>query len=150
MLQNTKPKLVSPHIFKEQNKYHLLQNVFQDCRPLPACLGFCLRTHLRNSVPYPFHSSPGRIRQRRPRCQESRLRKVGPCCPPVRTELQPFRDLPRKLPRCVWSLPGEPRYKDPTRGDVSFAIMMVERADLEAIAAAPKPGSEPGCAGCKN
>ena len=41
-------------------------------------------------------------------------------------------------------------YKDPTRGDVSYAIMMEEKADIEAMAEAPKAGFEPGCAGCKN
>jgi len=46
--------------------------------------------------------------------------------------------------------PGEPRYKDPTRGDVSFAIMMEEKAEAEERDANPKPGSEKGCAGCKN
>ena len=46
--------------------------------------------------------------------------------------------------------PGEPRYKDPIRGDVSFAIMMAEKADAEARVANPKPGEVPGCPGCKN
>merc|ERR1719343_133538 len=46
--------------------------------------------------------------------------------------------------------PGEPRYKDPIRGDVSFAIMMEEKAEAEEREKNPKPGSEPGCAGCKN
>ena len=46
--------------------------------------------------------------------------------------------------------PGEPRYKDPIRGDVSFAIMMAEKADAEARGANPKPGEVPGCPGCKN
>ena len=42
------------------------------------------------------------------------------------------------------------RYKDPKRGDVSYAIMMVEKADIEDMTANPKAGSEPGCAGCKS
>jgi hypothetical protein len=46
--------------------------------------------------------------------------------------------------------PGEPRYKDPIRGDVSFSIMMAEKADAEARVANPKPGEVPGCPGCKN
>ena len=41
-------------------------------------------------------------------------------------------------------------YKDPTRGDVSFAIMMEEKADAEEREANPKAGDEPGCPGCKN
>eukprot|EP00985_Skeletonema_marinoi_P007973 scaffold3552_cov140-Skeletonema_marinoi.AAC.7 len=42
------------------------------------------------------------------------------------------------------------RYKDPKRGDVSYAIMMVEKADIDDMTANPKAGSEPGCAGCKS
>ena len=45
---------------------------------------------------------------------------------------------------------SQPRYKDPKRGDVSFAIMLEEKAAAEERDANPKPGSEPGCAGCKN
>jgi hypothetical protein len=41
------------------------------------------------------------------------------------------------------------RYKDPTRGDASFAIMLAEKADAEERAANPKAGDAPGCAGCK-
>ena len=40
--------------------------------------------------------------------------------------------------------PGELRYKDPIRGDVSYAQMQEEKADLEAMAANPKPGEAPG------
>jgi hypothetical protein len=36
------------------------------------------------------------------------------------------------------------------RGDVSFAIMMEEKADIEEMTTNPKAGSEPGCAGCMN
>ena len=46
--------------------------------------------------------------------------------------------------------PGENRYKDPIRGDVSFQSMMEEKADIEAMQAAPKAGAAPGCPGCKN
>jgi len=42
------------------------------------------------------------------------------------------------------------RYKDPKRGDVSYAIMMLEKADIDDMTANPKAGSEPGCAGCKS
>jgi len=45
--------------------------------------------------------------------------------------------------------PGEPFYKDPMRGDVSFAIMMAERAEADARKAAPKAGEAPGCKGCR-
>ncbi|KAL7474658.1 hypothetical protein ACHAW6_000622 [Cyclotella cf. meneghiniana] len=46
--------------------------------------------------------------------------------------------------------PGEPRYKDPIRGDANFQTMMAERADAEERAANPKAGNQPGCPGCKN
>jgi hypothetical protein len=42
------------------------------------------------------------------------------------------------------------RYKDPLRGDANFQTMMAEKADAEERAANPKPGSAPGCPGCKN
>lgn len=42
------------------------------------------------------------------------------------------------------------RYKDPIRGDVSFAIMMAEKEEAEEREKNPKAGSEPGCPGCKN
>ena len=45
---------------------------------------------------------------------------------------------------------SQARYKDPKRGDVSFAIMLEEKAAAEERDANPKPGSEPGCPGCKN
>mmetsp|Transcript_42746 Transcript_42746/g.84004 ORF Transcript_42746/g.84004 Transcript_42746/m.84004 type:complete len:133 (+) Transcript_42746:88-486(+) len=76
--------------------------------------------------------------------------KWDPAAPRSGQNYNPFETFNGNSPDASGVFPGEPRYKDPTRGDVSFAIMMVERADLEAIAAAPKPGSEPGCAGCKN
>ena len=44
----------------------------------------------------------------------------------------------------------QPRYKDPMRGDASYTQMMAEKADQEEREANPKPGSEPGCPGCKN
>jgi len=44
----------------------------------------------------------------------------------------------------------EARYKDPMRGDVSYALMQVERAEIEARQVNPRAGDVPGCAGCKN
>lgn len=41
------------------------------------------------------------------------------------------------------------RYKDPTRPDVNFAIMMAERAEAEERLANPKPGDVPGAPGRK-
>lgn len=36
------------------------------------------------------------------------------------------------------------------RGDVSYTVMMEEKAEIEERIANPKAGEEPGCAGCKN
>ena len=62
----------------------------------------------------------------------------------------PFETFGGNSPDASGIFPGENRYKDPTRGNVSFAIMMAERKEAEERAANPKPGSAPGCAGCKN
>jgi hypothetical protein len=62
----------------------------------------------------------------------------------------PFETFGGNTPDASGIYPGESRYKDPTRGNVSFAIMMAERKEAEERAANPKPGSAPGCAGCKN
>ena len=51
---------------------------------------------------------------------------------------------------CALFYQFQPRYKDPIRGDVSYSIMMEEKADMADREASPKAGSEPGCAGCKN
>ena len=42
------------------------------------------------------------------------------------------------------------RYKDPQRGDVSYAIMQAEMKEAEERKANPKAGEEKGCPGCKN
>ncbi|KAK1738616.1 hypothetical protein QTG54_010646 [Skeletonema marinoi] len=62
----------------------------------------------------------------------------------------PFETFKGNSPDASGIYPGEARYKDPKRGDVSYAIMMVEKADIEDMTANPKAGSEPGCAGCKS
>merc|ERR1719416_376640 len=61
----------------------------------------------------------------------------------------PFETYKGNSPDASGVYPGEPRYKDPTRGDVSFAIMMEEKAESEEREKNPKAGSEPGCPGCK-
>ena len=62
----------------------------------------------------------------------------------------PFETLGGNSPDASGIFPGEARYKDPKRGDVSYAIMLVEKAEIEDRIANPKAGEEPGCAGCKN
>jgi hypothetical protein len=62
----------------------------------------------------------------------------------------PFETFKGNSPDASGIYPGEPRYKDPIRGDASFAIMMAEKADAEARAASPKAGEVVGCPGCKN
>ena len=62
----------------------------------------------------------------------------------------PFETFEGNSPDCSGRYPGEPFYKDPARGDVSYQIMMDERKEAEARVAAPKAGDTPGCPGCRN
>jgi len=66
------------------------------------------------------------------------------------TNFNPFETWEGNSPDASGFYPGEGRYKDPQRGDVSFQIMMDERAEAEQRAANPKPGDVPGCPGCRN
>ena len=61
----------------------------------------------------------------------------------------PFETFDGNSPDASGRYPGEPFYKDPMRGDVSFQIMMDERKEAEERAANPKPGNAPGCPGCR-
>jgi hypothetical protein len=61
----------------------------------------------------------------------------------------PFETWEGNSPDCSGYYPGEGRYKDPMRGDVSFAIMMSERAEMETRQANPKAGEKAGCTGCR-
>jgi hypothetical protein len=76
--------------------------------------------------------------------------KWNPSAPRNGLNFNPFETWDGNSPDASGIYPGEPRYKDPQRGDVSFAIMMAERAESEERAANPKPGSAPGCPGCRN
>ena len=61
-------------------------------------------------------------------------------------------EIQRLTPRryiCVPPWHFQVRYKDPLRGDVNFQTMMAERTEAEQRAANPKPGSAPGCPGCR-
>jgi len=73
-----------------------------------------------------------------------------PSAPRSSNNFNPFETFKGNSPDASGIYPGEPRYKDPMRGDASFAIMMEEKADAEEREKNPKAGSEAGCAGCKN
>merc|ERR1712003_531511 len=62
----------------------------------------------------------------------------------------PFETWDGNSPDASGFYPGERRYKDPARGDVSFQTMMDERKEAEERAANPKPGDVPGAPGCRN
>mmetsp|Transcript_35699 Transcript_35699/g.54110 ORF Transcript_35699/g.54110 Transcript_35699/m.54110 type:complete len:89 (+) Transcript_35699:197-463(+) len=73
-----------------------------------------------------------------------------PTAPRTPLNFNPFETFLGNSPDASGIYPGEQRYKDPKRGDVSYAIMMAEKADLEAMKASPKAGDVPGAPGCKN
>merc|ERR1719345_566797 len=62
----------------------------------------------------------------------------------------PFETFEGNSPDASGYYPGETGYKDPARGDVNFASMMIEREEIEARLANPKPGEVPGAPGAKN
>merc|ERR1740136_144305 len=62
----------------------------------------------------------------------------------------PFETFDGNSPDASGIYPGQNRYKDPQRGDVSYALMQVERAEIEERNANPKAGDVIGCAGCAN
>ena len=76
--------------------------------------------------------------------------KWDPSAPRSTRNFNPFETFKGNSCDASGIYPGEPRYKDPTRGDVSFAIMQAEMKEAEERAANPKAGSEKGCPGCKN
>lgn len=76
--------------------------------------------------------------------------KWDPSAPRSGLNFNPFETFGGNSPDASGVFPGQPRYKDPSRGDINFTQMMAERAEADERAANPKPGSEPGCAGCAN
>lgn len=76
--------------------------------------------------------------------------KWDPSAPRSTMNFNPFETFLSNSPDASGIYPGEAFYKDPIRGDVSYAIMLAEKAYLENLAANPKPGQVPGCTGCKN
>ena len=73
-----------------------------------------------------------------------------PSSPRSAMNFNPFETWEGNSPDASGRYPGELGYKDPQRGDVSYAIMLEERAEAEERAANPKPGDAPGCPGCRN
>lgn len=61
--------------------------------------------------------------------------KWDPNAPRSPLNFNPFETWDGNSPDCSGFYPGEGGYKDPLRGDVSFAIMMAERAEAEQRAA---------------
>merc|ERR1712086_1047820 len=75
--------------------------------------------------------------------------KFDPLAPRGVKNFNPFETFEGNSPDASGYYPGETGYKDPARGDVNFASMMIERAEIEERLANPKPGYTPGCPGCK-
>ena len=73
-----------------------------------------------------------------------------PNAPRSGANFNPFETWDGNSPDASGIYPGESRYKDPARGDISFAIMMEQRAEADERAANPKAGDKLGCPGCKN
>merc|ERR1719457_252019 len=76
--------------------------------------------------------------------------KKDPNQPRSTRNFNPFETFGGNSPDASGIYPGENRYKDPQRPDVSYAIMLVEKAEIEERLANPKAGDAPGAPGCKN
>merc|ERR1719506_374534 len=72
-----------------------------------------------------------------------------PNAPRSPTNFNPFETWDGNSPDASGFFPGERRYKDPKRGDVSYAIMQLEQGILDDIKANPKPGNVPGAPGLR-
>jgi hypothetical protein len=72
-----------------------------------------------------------------------------PSLPRSPNNFNPFETWDGNSPDCSGFYPGEGRYKDPKRPDVSYAKMQAERVILDSIAAHPKSASPKGCPGCR-
>jgi hypothetical protein len=73
--------------------------------------------------------------------------KWDPNSPRSPMNFNPFETFQGNTPDASGFYPGENWYKDPSRGDINFAQMMVERKEAEERAANPKPGDVPGAPG---
>ena len=76
--------------------------------------------------------------------------KWDPNSPRSPMNFNPFETFDGNSPDASGRYPGELGYKDPTRGDVNFQQMMIEREEIEERKKNPKAGEVPGCPGCKN
>ena len=76
--------------------------------------------------------------------------KWNPAAARSTLNFNPFETFDGNSPDASGIFPGEPFYKDPIRPDVSYALMLVEKAEIEARSTDPKFMSCPGAAGCKN
>eukprot|EP00594_Rhizosolenia_setigera_P006664 CAMPEP_0178952302 /NCGR_PEP_ID=MMETSP0789-20121207/7726_1 /TAXON_ID=3005 /ORGANISM="Rhizosolenia setigera, Strain CCMP 1694" /LENGTH=120 /DNA_ID=CAMNT_0020633311 /DNA_START=34 /DNA_END=392 /DNA_ORIENTATION=+ len=66
--------------------------------------------------------------------------KWDPTAPRSTLNFNPFETFGGNSPDASGIYPGENRYKDPIRGDVSYAAMLAEKEELEERTANPKPG----------
>lgn len=73
-----------------------------------------------------------------------------PNSPRSPNNFNPFETWGGNSPDASGNYPGEQWYKDPVRGEINFAQMMLERSEAEARAASPKAGDRPGAPGCRN
>eukprot|EP00590_Aulacoseira_subarctica_P010647 CAMPEP_0172415174 /NCGR_PEP_ID=MMETSP1064-20121228/1662_1 /TAXON_ID=202472 /ORGANISM="Aulacoseira subarctica , Strain CCAP 1002/5" /LENGTH=132 /DNA_ID=CAMNT_0013152081 /DNA_START=83 /DNA_END=482 /DNA_ORIENTATION=- len=73
-----------------------------------------------------------------------------PTKPRSSQNFNPFETFKGNTPDASGVYPGEPRYKDPIRGDANFQQMMLERAEAEERAKNPKAGDVPGAPGRKS
>ena len=71
-----------------------------------------------------------------------------PTSPRSPNNFNPFETFEGNSPDASGFYPGEGRYKDPQRPDVSYSIMLEERKILDDVAANPKAAK--GCPGCRN
>eukprot|EP01083_Nonionella_stella_P263496 895039_1 len=76
--------------------------------------------------------------------------KWNPAAARSTLNFNPFETFDGNSPDASGIYPGEPFYKDPIRPDVSYALMLEEKAEIEVRATDPKFMSCPGAPGCKN
>eukprot|EP00566_Odontella_aurita_P027896 CAMPEP_0113569780 /NCGR_PEP_ID=MMETSP0015_2-20120614/24602_1 /TAXON_ID=2838 /ORGANISM="Odontella" /LENGTH=193 /DNA_ID=CAMNT_0000472485 /DNA_START=154 /DNA_END=731 /DNA_ORIENTATION=+ /assembly_acc=CAM_ASM_000160 len=67
--------------------------------------------------------------------------KWDPSSPRSTRNFNPFETWEGNSPDASGIYPGENRYKDPIRPDISYAIMLEEKAEAEERNASPKAGS---------
>lgn len=73
-----------------------------------------------------------------------------PNAPRTPDNFNPFETFDGNSPDASGNFPGESFYKDPLRGNINFAQMMIERGEADERAANPKAGDKPGAPGNRN